>query len=122
MSREGKKSLAKSNFLCLYLELLNSNKLVTFLIWKKTPRPLRIVLNTHFLFWSAVSCLKQLKGLKGKMTTSAPFANSVIRLAHSGSKSAQANIDWQNYPFYNEALGVVSFLKQPKAKHALASS
>ena len=54
--------------------------------------------------------------LKGKIVTNNAFLVNNIRLAHPGSKSAQANILWQNYPFYNEALGVVSFLKQPKAK------
>ena len=61
-----------------------------------------------------VTFLEAELALKGNMTTSAPFGTSTINLAHPGSKSAQANLDFKNYPFYNEALGVVSFLKQPK--------
>ena len=53
--------------------------------------------------------------LKGTITTDNAFLVNNIRLAHPGSKAAQENILWQNYPFYNEALGIVSFLKQPKA-------
>ncbi len=53
--------------------------------------------------------------LSGTITTGVPFATSSVRLAHPGSKSAMGNLSYENYPFYNEALGVVAFLKQPKA-------
>jgi hypothetical protein len=60
--------------------------------------------------------------LKGTMKSNTPEYSNSIRLAHPGSLSGNAkNTDGsfkylnKNYPFYNEALGIVSFLKQPKA-------
>jgi hypothetical protein len=56
------------------------------------------------------------------MKSNTPEYSNSIRLAHPGSLSGNAkNTDGsfkylnKNYPFYNEALGIVSFLKQPKA-------
>jgi hypothetical protein len=60
--------------------------------------------------------------LKGQIRTNTPFGNASIRLAHPGSmvgnlKNPDGSYKYalNNYPFYNEALGIVSFLKQPQA-------
>jgi len=51
----------------------------------------------------------------GTMTDRRNLNVEQVTLAQPGSKkSIDSNVKWQNYPFYNEALGVFAVLEKPK--------
>lgn len=55
----------------------------------------------------------------GKMNTETLLSAGNIILAHPGSKeSTNPNVPWQNYPFYNEALGLFAMIKTPKVAYS----
>jgi Secretion system C-terminal sorting domain len=66
--------------------------------------------------------------LVGEIQDSIDLPASTINIAHPGSKSSlalqnsgQYAYDWYRYPAYNEALGIVAVLEQPKAQYAYSS-
>lgn len=52
--------------------------------------------------------------MSGTLESITPVPNAEIQLNHPGSKNSAITNRWQEYPFYNEALGVFALFKQPK--------
>lgn len=54
--------------------------------------------------------------MSGTLESITSVPNSQIQLNHPGSKNSANTARWQEYPFYNEALGVFALFEQPKIK------